>query len=155
MHFTFEPLSVADLPLLRSWLLQPHVSAWFGEPAEWLAEIAANLHADWVGYFRADLDGRPAGFAQCYDTSRAPPGEWSSQPPGTLGLDFLLGRPELLGQGHGTRLLREFIAHVIALRHPRRLITDPDPRNERSVRVAQACGFLWDDVTGLLVKDVP
>ena len=47
MHFTFNRLLPADLSLIRAWLVQPHVAQWFGEPDEWLEEIAANLDADW------------------------------------------------------------------------------------------------------------
>lgn len=154
MPFTLERLAPSDLPLLRAWLVQPYVAQWFGDPDEWMGEIAANLDADWVWYFRADLAGVPTGFVQCYDTSRAPPGEWSTQPPGTVGVDYVVGRPEVLGQGYGTQLLQEFVAYVTAQWRPRRIIADPDPDNGPSVRVAQRCGFQWDEDTGLMVKEV-
>ncbi len=154
MQFTFQRLLPADLPLIRAWLVQPYVAQWLGDPDEWLEEITTNLHVDWVWHFRADLAGIPTGFVQCYDTRKAPHGAWSTQPPGTLGVDYFLGRSEVLGQGHGTQLLREFVAYVTAQWHPRRLIADPDPHNGRSVRAAQTCGFLWDEETGLLVKEV-
>ncbi len=154
MQFDFIRLLPADLPLIRTWLLQPHVAQWFGDPDEWMEEIPGNLESDWVWQFRADLAGIPTGFVQCYDTARAPRGAWSGQRSGTLGLDFCIGRAEALGLGHGTRLLREFVAYVTARWRPRRLITDPDPKNERSVRVVAACGFHRDAATGLFIKDV-
>jgi aminoglycoside 6'-N-acetyltransferase len=154
VRFAFERLSSADLPSLRAWLVQPHVAQWLGDPDEWLDEITANLGAEWVWHFRADLAGIPTGFVQCYDTSRAPRGSWSTQPRGTLGVGYFLGRPEVLGQGYGTQLLREFVATVTARWRPRRLVADPDLRNERSVRAARSCGFLLDGEAGLFVKEV-
>ena len=37
-RFTFTPLRDADLPLLREWLLRPHVAEWWG-PAESIEEL--------------------------------------------------------------------------------------------------------------------
>jgi aminoglycoside 6'-N-acetyltransferase len=93
MHFTFNRLLPAALSLIRAWLVQPHVAQWFGESDEWLEEIAVNLDADWVRHFRADWAGIPTGFVQCYDTTKAPQGVWSTQPPGTLGVDDCLAGP--------------------------------------------------------------
>ena len=101
-RFTFVPLQQNDFSLLESWLIQPHVSRWFGNSAEWLTEIAANIKAQWILYFRVDVSGNPSGFAQYYHTELAPAGPWSSEPIGTLGIDFLLGHPEDLRKGLGS-----------------------------------------------------
>jgi len=119
-----------------------------------LEEIVTDLEAEWVWHFRADLAGNPTGFAQCYDTAKAPQRAWSTQQPGTLGVDYFLGRTSVLGQGYGSRLLMEFVAYMTAQWHPRRVIADPDGHNVRSVRAAQTCGFILDEETGLFVKEV-
>jgi aminoglycoside 6'-N-acetyltransferase len=157
--FTFAPLRRQDLALLEAWLAAPHVSRWFGDSAEWLAEIRANLDgpldAPWVHYWRVDLADEPAGFAQCYRTDRAPPGAWSGEPAGTLGLDFLLGRAGDLGQGLGSRLVRALVAHVEARHGARRLIADPEPGNGASIGALAAAGFRLDARSGLHVRPGP
>ncbi|MGZ8299120.1 MAG: GNAT family N-acetyltransferase, partial [Rhodoplanes sp.] len=30
--YSFRRMSTADLPLIRRWLAEPHVSAWWGDP---------------------------------------------------------------------------------------------------------------------------
>ncbi len=150
----FARLAAADLPLLGAWLRAPHVARWFGEPTEWLAEIAANLEAPWVTYARVECDAAPLGFAQAYRTELAPPGVWSREPPGTLGLDFLLGRPQDLGRGLGHALVAQWSAWCEGRLGARRLVADPDAGNEPSVRVLRACGFVPDARTGLWVREV-
>lgn len=151
--FRFRPMAAGDLPRMREWLERPHVRAAFGEPREWLDEIAANFESDWIEHFVAELEGAPAGFAQHYDTQRAPPGEWSSQPPGTRGLDFFLGEPRLLGRGIGIVLLAQFADFVEHTTGARRLIVDPDPTNTASLRCAERCGFALDASSGLWARD--
>jgi hypothetical protein len=77
-----------------------------------------------VWHFRADLAGIPTGFAQCYDTAKAPQGpEYTT--PRTLGVDYFWGRTSVLGQGYGTQLLTEFVAYIKAQWQPWRIIADP------------------------------
>jgi aminoglycoside 6'-N-acetyltransferase len=151
--FAFRRLAAADLPLVARWLHLPHVRAAFGEPREWLDEIGANQDADWVRHYLADHRGAPAGFAQHYDTSRAPRGPWSAQPPGTAGLDFLLGEPALLGRGLGRALVREFADFAAAATGATRLILDPNPANRASVRCAEAAGFRQDPGSGFWIRE--
>ena len=42
--------------------------------------------------------------------AKVPQEAWSTQPPGTLGIDDFLGRTLVLGQVYGTRLVMEFVA---------------------------------------------
>jgi RimJ/RimL family protein N-acetyltransferase len=152
--FRFIPLSTADLPLVKKWLLAPHVARWFGDPNEWIREISQNLSAPWVSYFRADITNLPVGFTQCYDTQTAPQGEWSNQPKGTWGIDYLIGRPDHLGKGYGSLLVAQFVAFVVSRFQPERLIADPLPENAVSTRTLVAAGFVLDPASGLWVRNI-
>lgn len=151
-RFAFVRLAPDDLAQLDRWLRAPHVQRWFGDPAEWLAEIRANLDAAWIAYARADLDGRPAGFAQAYLVEHAPPGPWSAQPPGTRGIDFLLGDPRDLGHGLGRALVGQWLTWCEARLGARRFVADPDGANEPSRRALRAAGFVEDPASGLFVS---
>jgi RimJ/RimL family protein N-acetyltransferase len=151
--FEFHGFVESDLPLLDVWLRTAHVARWFGSRDEWLAEVRANLRADWVTHARADLAGHPAGFVQAYRTDLAPHGPWRGQPPGTFGIDFLLGRPEDLGRGLGRALVGQWSAWCVRNLGARRLVADPDADNEPSLRALRSCGFRPDACSGLLVRE--
>lgn len=152
-RFVFRSLGTGDLPLMRSWLHAPHVRPWFGEPQVWLDEIRETLSESWITRCIALLPNGPAGFAQHYDCARAPAGPWSGEPPGTLGIDYMLGRAELLGKGLGARLIGDFLANIEADLGPRRIIADPTAKNLRSIRALAANGFFFDLATGLSIRE--
>jgi aminoglycoside 6'-N-acetyltransferase len=152
-RFAFRPLGAGDLPLVRIWLHAPHVRPWFGEPQVWLDEIQETLSEGWITHFIALLPDGPAGFAQHYDCASAPVGPWSGGPPGTLGIDHMLGRAELLGRGLGARLIGDFLARVEADLGSRRIIADPTAENLRSIRALAANGFFFEPATGLYVRE--
>ena len=151
MNFDFKELAESDLPLINDWLQQPHVSKWF-DTNEWINEISSNLISDWVCYFRAELDSIPIGFTQYYNTSKAPKGPWSSQPAGTIGIDFFIGNPSFLGKGHGILLVNNFVEFVINNVNSKRIIADPDKDNIKSQHILKKCGFRLEKKTGLYIK---
>ncbi|MBC8258099.1 MAG: GNAT family N-acetyltransferase [SAR324 cluster bacterium] len=152
MEFIFIRIFESDLTLIEKWLVQPHVKKWF-DKSVWVKEISENLHSDWVWQFRADLNSTPAGFVQCYDTAKAPQGSWSTQPPGTLGIDFFLGEPSLLGNGNGVKLVNDFVEYLECSFNPRRIIADPEMENTRSQNTLKSCGFQADHNSDLFIKD--
>lgn len=48
--------------------------------------------------------------------------------------------PELLGQGHGPAILRQFAAELFSEGAPR-LVVDSDPANLRAIRAYEKAGF--------------
>lgn len=39
-----------DLNLMEMWLAQDYIQKFFGNPQDWIKEIAKNINADWVNY---------------------------------------------------------------------------------------------------------
>lgn len=150
--FAFTRLTPNDMPLMLTWLEKPHVKRWFGDPVEWQEEIEANWNSDWIWHYRVDHGGKPFGFAQCYWTDQAPAGEWSAMPPGTLGLDYFIADEENMGKGHGRAMLEAFIDHVVGIHAPERLIADPEPENDASIRMLEKLGFAFDAERALMVR---
>jgi aminoglycoside 6'-N-acetyltransferase len=89
--------------------------------------------------FIVALDDHPFGYIQCYALST-----WNqnfgTHPPGTRGIDQFIGEPEMIGRGHGSRFIRQFADSLLASGIPR-LVTDPDPDNDRAVRAYTRAGF--------------
>lgn len=133
---------ISHLPLLAAWLEQPDIRATFGDPAEWLEEVAANLGpGSWVHHFLVCAP-EPVGFCQFYDTRQAPQGPWSAEPPGTAGIDFMFGTAAFRRQGRGPELLRLLLEKIRQTGAFEWVIADPDPTNRASVRVLEKCGFV-------------
>jgi len=150
-NLAFHQLTKNDLDLIEKWLRQLHVARWFPPGDGWLEEIRDNLDSDWIWYYRVDFNNQPFGFIQCYNTKKAPPGEWSSQPEGTFGIDFFIGLPELIGCGLGKRMIAEFIEVIKSRLHPLRIIADPVEGNAHSERLLLSCGFEADTKNGLYI----
>ncbi len=87
-----------------------------------------------------ELDGKPIGYLQSYDPHLEDDHPYQDQPFGTLGVDLSIGRPELVGVGHGSAILRQFVDELFAEGTPR-VIIDPDPANTRAIRAYEKAGF--------------
>jgi len=105
----FDPGQHSEM-LLR-WLEQPYVTKWWGDPAramEHARQCPPESHA------LITADGAPAGYL-CW---QEPPGEELEAaglldlPGGLVDIDILIGKPELLGQGVGTRALEMLLARL-------------------------------------------
>ena len=85
------------------------------------------------------LGGHPFGYIQCYPLST-----WNQsfglQPAATRGIDQFIGEPGMLGCGHGSGFIRQFVDNLLASGTPR-VVTDPDPDNRRAVRAYEKAGF--------------
>lgn len=146
-QLSFRPMGPDDLPLLETWLAEPHVSQWWDEADETVAAVTAPPQpgAVAVSPWIIELEARPVGFVQWYRVE--PDDDWFPGleiPAGAVGVDLALGDPDSVGRGVGRRALLEFVHHVVRPAAPdaTEVWIDPDPRNERAVRSYRAVGFV-------------
>jgi len=144
--YAFVPLTRGDLPLLRRWLVEPHVREWWGDPGAEVAEIAAQMEARLAcGAAPCDMrlvqaGGVPFAYVQDYrlDTYDTP---FAAQlPEGTRGIDTFIGDPAFLGQGHAAAYLRQRAGELLAAGAPC-ISVDPDPDNTRAIATYRRAGF--------------
>jgi RimJ/RimL family protein N-acetyltransferase len=146
MHFTFEPLTEGDLPLLFEWLKRPHVADRWSS-ADSLAELREEYLPQqpdrWSARpFVALLDGTPLGYIQVYVAYGANNGWWPGESDPTVrGIDQFLANAADLGRGLGTMMIRDFAAFVFADVDVSRIIADPAPDNTRALRCYEKAGF--------------
>ena len=137
--YTFRAMNAADLPLIRRWLRAPHVREWWGDPDEQLSLVAGDLDEPAMDQFIVLADGEPFGYLQCYRLTA-----WNTglgpQPEGTRGIDQFIGEAGMIGHGHGSTFIRQFVDDRLRLGLPR-MVTDPDPLNLRAVRAYEKAGF--------------
>jgi len=160
MHsVTFRPLERAHFLLLRRWLLEPHVSAWWHETPD-LAGIEAKYGPRIDGIEPTHMlvienHHQPVGWIQWY--------RWADYPDhagklgaGTdaAGIDLAIGEPDMIGTGLGPAAIRACLDHIASIDAGiRTVITDPDDSNLRSVRAFLKAGFRTTAVVQLLGED--
>ncbi|AXT85195.1 hypothetical protein C6I20_08335 [Aeromicrobium sp. A1-2] len=154
MHeITFRRLTDDDMSALVGWMAVEHAQPWFGDEPR-TVELAREHYAGELDGTSAtrmwivQLDGRPIGYAQDYPVIAYDDYAVRVQDPGAVAFDYLIGDPELIDRGIGTRMIAAFCRDVLCPDHPAapRFVASPDVRNKRSIRVLEKCGFtpgLW------------
>ncbi|WP_394888357.1 GNAT family N-acetyltransferase [Mesorhizobium sp. AaZ16] len=139
-RYSFRPVTPDDLEMIAGWLAEPHVAEWWDDPDEEIASIREHIDSISVEPLIIELDGRPIGYLQSYDPHLEDDHPYQDQPFGTLGIDLSIGVPDLVGIGHGSAIVRQFVEELFAEGTPR-VIIDPDPANLRAIRAYEKAGF--------------
>jgi aminoglycoside 6'-N-acetyltransferase len=141
----FVPVGDEHLALLASWLAEPHVRQWWGDPGVEIELIRTGRATGEADGYVAFVDGEPVGFVQSWEPLKFIGVEpWLADlPPATIGIDIFVGPPDLLGRGIGPRLIAAFIARLHA-QGRERIIIDPDADNRRAIRAYKKAGFVRD-----------
>ena len=141
--YTFRRMSEQDLPLVREWLARPHVAAWWHD-AEDFEFVSGDLDHPDLAHFIVVWDSGPFAFLQCYRMEEPyKVSEWNGrfgpQPDGTRGIDQFIGNAEMVGRGHGSAFIRQFIDELPA-NGTSRVVIDPSPKNPRAIRAYEKAG---------------
>ena len=148
--FTFAPLREADLDLVRTWLLRPHVRRWYDDvptekyPDDTISDYRTAIRGeDPTDLYVIKLDGRPIGVLQSYRIDDHP--EYAAQVAlgrPAIGIDLFIGEPELIGCGHGPALIRAFLRNVAFPRYGVDLcVIGPTASNVAAIRSYEKAGF--------------
>ncbi len=150
MALHLRPLARADFPLLGTWLAAPHVHAWWREASEAAAVEAHYGPAvdglDPTEHFVVEYDGRGIGMLQRCRIDDHPDYRGALEPAGTpfpaATLDYLIGDPDLVGQGLGPQLIAASAAEVWT-RYPdvAAVVIAVQQDNRRSWRALEKAGF--------------
>ena len=57
--YAFRPMTIADLPLIRRWLAEPHVAQWWGDPVEQYDLVSGDLNLGATGTVTGVAGRRP------------------------------------------------------------------------------------------------
>lgn len=144
MTYQFRAVEKKDLPLLKSWLAEPHCQEWWSDVDEALAEIQAAMDDDATEPMIVELSGKPIAYIQTYDPHMEDGHPYQDQPYGTLGIDLSIGDSANLNKGHGSAIMAALVEILFEEGAPR-LIIDPDPANIRAIKCYQKAGFVAFD----------
>ena len=127
-----------DLPLIAGWRTQQHIVRWWGAPS--LEQESVKLADPRIAMWLAEVSGRPFAFMQDYDVHGWSPHHFDHLPAASRGMDLYIGEPDLLGMGHGSRLLRRHVDNLFRGGVPAVGI-DPHPENAAARRAFEKAGF--------------
>lgn len=128
-----------DLPLLRRWRGEPHVSRWWGAPE--VEPEAEKLCDPRIAMWIVEAGGEPFGFIQDYDVHAWPDHHFGYLPAPSRGMDVYIGEPGFIGRGHGAALIRQHVDELFA-GGVRAVGIDPNPDNLAALRAFQKAGFV-------------
>lgn len=138
--YDFRPVTEKDLPMIAGWLAMPHLAEWWNDPETEIAEIRDHIDSISVEPLIVELDGKAIAYLQSYDPHLEDDHPYADQPFGTLGIDLSIGPSELVGIGHGSAIVRQFVEDLFEEGVPR-IIIDPNPANFRAIRAYEKAGF--------------
>jgi acetyl CoA:N6-hydroxylysine acetyl transferase len=144
-EISFRPVQLEeDLEPIHDWMNRPHVipfwnMAWpLEEIREYLQEALDDAHQrPYIGL----LDGVPMSYWEAYWTAGDIIGGYYDVEREDQGIHLLIGPLEYLGKGYALPLLRAMTAFRFRHAGTRRIVTEPDIRNGRVIRVFERCGF--------------
>ncbi|MFD9123845.1 GNAT family N-acetyltransferase [Kitasatospora sp. NPDC059571] len=135
----------ADAALVHRWVTEDRARFWgmLDHTVEQVREVyefvdsLSTHHA-----FLALRDGTPVALFQTYDPAHDPVGECYEVRPGDHGVHLLIGPADAGGEdGFTGRLIGGFLRFVLADPAHRRIVAEPDARNDRAVARLLRSGF--------------
>lgn len=143
--YSFLKVTRDDYPMLRGWLAQPHIQNWWGDPDDEIALIEEDIDNGPTDMRIVHHKAHPFAYVQDYPAHHWDMPHYADFPKGTRAMDTFLGDPQMLGQGHAARYLRERATALLADGAPS-VVIDPDPKNIAAVRAYRSAGFMGDTI---------
>lgn len=141
----------ADYRLVFEWLSEPLVAEWYGgrDAVRTLVSVREKYRARFGGSTTATFilaDGEPVGFLQFTALDHPDEVETAEElglddPTGAFAIDLYIGKPELWGQGVGSRAIAAFTRWLFDERDATVVFADPRVANPRSIRAFEKAGF--------------
>lgn len=142
----FRPVNLAqDLPLIHSWMNQPHVIPFWNLalPIEgiqkYLEKAIADTHQTlYIGM----LDGVAMSYWESYWAADDIVAQHYAAQPADQGIHLLIGPPEFLGKGYAVPLLQAMTQFQFQHLETQKTVAEPDIRNHKMIHVFERCGFV-------------
>ncbi|MET9466884.1 GNAT family N-acetyltransferase [Streptomyces sp. NPDC006544] len=157
---TLTPVDpAADSALIHGWVTQERAAFWgmAGADRELVEEIYADVDARTTHHaYLARRDGVPVALFQTYDCAQDRVGECYEVQPGDIGVHLLIGPGSgVAEQGFTAALLTAFMAYVLSDPSVRRVVAEPDARNDKAIARLRRTGFTLGPEVELPEIDLP
>lgn len=148
LEIYFKPLDETDFELVYFWFNQPHIQTFYSlrpwSRTEIWQKLKQHVQGDkGIKVYIIYVKDEPVGYIQCYPVKN---NLWENNDvPANIvndaaGVDLFLGRKDDLRKGLGTKIVGQFLERHVWPFY-RYCISDPDARNEASIRLFLKCGF--------------
>ncbi|MFF8191356.1 GNAT family N-acetyltransferase [Streptomyces bobili] len=150
----------ADAAVLHGWVSAERAAFWGmnGLTRDQVAEIYAHMAGlDTHHAYLVELDGDPVAVLQTYEPSEDRVSECYEVEPGDIGVHVLLAPAGERGArpGWSSALMAVFASYVLVGQDRRRVVVDPDVRNEKAFARFVRQGFEAGPVVTLPEIDLP
>lgn len=149
-----------DADVVHGWVSQERAVFWGmnGLTRDQVAEIYAHMDTlDTHHAFLAELDGVPVALLQTYEPAEDRVGEVYDVEPGDIGVHVLIAPAHERGArpGWSAALMGTFASYVLLGLDRRRIVVDPDVRNEKAIARFLRQGFEAGPLVTLPEIDLP
>lgn len=153
---TLRPLNLAqDAPVLHGWMTRPYAHFW-GMQNSSVAEVeafyrdltAGKPHAALMG----EIDGQPRFLIECYPVQDDPLREHYDVQPGDIGMHILLSPADKPLPGFSWQVFSAVMEYLFSLPDVRRVVVEPDVRNEKIHTLNKRAGFRYQKQVQLTHK---
>ena len=150
----------ADAVTVHAWVREERAAFWGmnGLTQQQVADIYAHLDTlDTHHAYLLEKDGEPAGLLQTYEPEADRVSECYPVEPGDIGIHLLLPPPGPHGDrpGWSKALLSAVASYVLLSLDKRRVVVDPDVRNEKAIGRFLKQGFTAGPAVVLPEVDLP
>ncbi|MET9321652.1 GNAT family N-acetyltransferase [Streptomyces sp. NPDC003038] len=157
---TITPVDpAADAPLIHRWVTQERARFWgMGEASlELVQEIYEDVDRRTTHHaFMVSREGERVALFQTYDCAEDRVSECYEVQPGDVGVHLLIGPCDGVPErGFSAALLTAFMAFVFSDTSVRRVIAEPDARNEKAIARLERTGFMLGPEVELPEIDLP
>ncbi|MEU8261611.1 GNAT family N-acetyltransferase [Micromonospora sp. NPDC048999] len=135
-----------DTDLIHDWVTRDRARFWGMRDAsrERVREIYSYLDSLTTHHaYLIHRDGRPVGLFQTYEPAADPVGECYDVQPGDFGIHLMVAPPDGGPEpGFTGAVLAAFLDFVLADPSRRRIVAEPDARNDRAIARLMRAGFV-------------
>ncbi|WP_030295071.1 GNAT family N-acetyltransferase [Streptomyces katrae] len=157
---TITPVDPAgDSALIHGWVTEERAGFWGMREAS--RELVQEIYEDVDGRtahhaFIVSRDGEPVGLFQTYDCAEDRVSECYEVQPGDTGVHLLIGPTRgTAQQGFSAALMTAFMGFVWSDGRTRRVVAEPDARNEKAIARLERTGFVIGPEVELPEIDLP
>lgn len=136
----------ADIPLMHRWFQRDHARFWGLQgktEAEVRALYAAQLGSGHTMAYTGLHRGQPAFLVECYDPARDELGRHYAVRRGDVGMHFFVGPPVTPVRGFTRDVFRTLMFFIFERLHARRVVVEPDVRNDKVHVLNREMGFSY------------
>ncbi len=152
-NFSFRPLQPAyDIPLIHNWVNREYAQYWQMQrttPEQVRTAYTAITQSTHAQAFMGFHNEAPAFLWESYQALHDPIGKYYDAQEGDYGLHLLVAPPDRAIHGFTLQILRTIMDYMLENEAVKRLIVEPDVRNEKMHVLTRRAGFEYTEVLNL------